>query len=163
MGLESVKEKSYRLFKMKRRFVFYSIFTLLIIIDSILLSSPNLLGKIGLFIYKYSYLGTFPKTLLTVTIIVFAAIIISEVIHGIVRNGLIKRWMGFFILFLLIVLATGILIKTGFDFSKWTYAHTGQRFKYGAYLLPTMLILIFGYQLFTLPRKVGSELPKDTQ
>jgi hypothetical protein len=121
------------------------------------------LGKIGLFIYKYSYLRTLPRTLITVTIIVFVAVLITEIIHAMVRSGLLKRGFAIFILVILVLLSVAVLVKTGVDFSKWSYAHTGQRFKYGAYLLPVILILVSCHQLITLPRKIETGLPKDTK
>lgn len=146
---------------MKRKGTFYLGITLLTVIDSLLLSSPNLLGKIGLFIYKYHYLRTFPRTLLTVAIIIFVAIALAEIISALVRSKLIGRRVGLFILFLLVILSIAVLVKTGLDFSKWTFSHTGQRFKYGAYLLPFILIFIFGYRLINLSR-LEQQLPIDS-
>jgi hypothetical protein len=143
-----------------KRGLFYTIILFLVLMDSLLLSSPNLLGKIGLFIYKYQYLRSFPRTLLTVSIVIFVAILIIEVVQLLVRSKVIRRGFGLFILLLLVMLSIAILIKTGLDFSKWTYGHTGQRFKYGAYLMPSILILVFGYGLFTLPKQ--TELLNDT-
>lgn len=145
---------------MKRSLLFYTIIILLVLMDSLLLSSPNLLGKIGLFIYKYQYLRTFPRTLLAVSIVILVAMVIAESIRLLARSKFIWRGVGFTILFIFLVASIAILIKTGLDFSKWTYGHTGQRFKYGAYLLPVMLILVFGYGLVTLPKP--PELPKET-
>lgn len=145
---------------MKRSLLFYTIIILLVLMDSLLLSSPNLLGKIGLFIYKYQYLRSFPRTLLTVGIVILVAMGIAESIRLLARSKSIRRGVGFTILFIFLVASIAILIKTGLDFSKWTYGHTGQRFKYGAYLLPVMLILVFGYGLVTLPKP--PELPKET-
>jgi hypothetical protein len=141
---------------MKRSLLFYLIIILLVLMDSLLLSSPNLLGKIGLFIYKYQYLRSFPRTLLTVSLIIIIATAIAESIRLLVRSNFIRRGVGFTVLFILVVGSIAILIKTGLDFSKWTYGHTGQRFKYGAYLLPVLLILVFGYRLITLPNQIES-------
>lgn len=144
---------------MKRSLLFYTIIVLLVLMDSLLLSSPNLLGKIGLFIYKYQYLRSFPRTLLTVGIVILVAMVIAKSIRLLVSSKFIQRGIGFTILFIFLVASIAILIKTGLDFSKWTYGHTGQRFKYGAYLLPVMLIIVFGYGLVTLPKP--PELPKE--
>lgn len=137
---------------MKKRSVFYFFIAALVVLDSVLLRSPNLLGKIGLVIYKYHYLRTFPKTLLTVSCVIGLAIAIVEIIRWLTSNGTLKRTVSIAILLLLILLTIGILVKTGLDFSTWTYSHTGSRFKYGAYLLPSILLVVFGYHLFTLPR-----------
>ena len=135
---------------MKKRFLFYLLISALVVLDSVLLRSPNLLGKIGLIIYRYSYLRTFPKTLLTVSIVVLTAITLSELIRWLVKLGTLKRVAGILFLVFLIIASIAILVKTGLDFSTWTYSHTGSRFKYGAYLLPLILIIVFGYNLLTL-------------
>jgi hypothetical protein len=137
---------------MKKRFVFYLFIAALIVLDSVLLRSPNLLGKIGLVIYKYHYLRTFPKTLLTVSSVIIAAIVIAEIIRWLAGSGALSRRPSIAILLVLILATLGVLVKTGLDFSTWTYSHTGSRFKYGAYLLPAILLTVFGYHLFTLPR-----------
>lgn len=49
------------------------------------------------------------------------------------------------------------------DFTAWSYAHTGQRFRYGAYMLPCLLMLIFGYRIFNLPVKIEEEIPVDNK
>ncbi|HEY5824147.1 MAG TPA: hypothetical protein VIT44_07280 [Cyclobacteriaceae bacterium] len=137
---------------MMKRLSFYGIIALLVVIDSFLLSGPNLLGKIGLFIYKYSYLRTFPRTLFTVFIAVFVVIAICELIRFLVIRETLKSISGKIILISLIVLATVALAKTGIDFSTWTYGHTGVRFRCGAYLLPAIWIVILVYTIATLPK-----------
>jgi hypothetical protein len=141
-----------------KRLMFYGLIALFVVIDSFLLSSPNLLGKIGLFIYKYSYLRTFPRTLLTVSIAVFVIIVIGELILILVKREMIKKKSGRIIFILLIVISATVLIKTSLDFSTWTYSHTGARFRYGAYLLPLLWIIVSTYHLIRLP-KVNSHRP----
>ena len=136
---------------MKKKLLFYLVIGILVVLDSVLITSPNLLGKIGLFIYKYYYLRTFPSALVTVSLVVFSAVAMSEIIQLLVRKKIIKRMIGFIVLFLLLILSAAILIKTYGDFSTWTYGHTGSRFKYGAYLLSILLIAVFGFALLTLP------------
>jgi hypothetical protein len=142
---------------MKKRLLFYLFVAALVVLDSVLLRSPNLLGKIGLIIYRYHYLRTFPKTLLTVSIVILTAVVLSELIRWLVRLKSIKQLVGVLFLVLLILASVAILFKTGLDFSTWTYSHTGNRFKYGAYLLPFILIVVFGYNLFTI-RPRGEEI-----
>jgi len=137
---------------MKKESLFYGLIALLVFIDSFLLSSPNLLGKVGLFIYKYHYLRTFPRTLLSVSIAILVVVLISELIKFLVKRELIKRSSGRIALIIFILLSAATLIKTGIDFSTWTYGHTGARFKYGAYLLPILWIAVFGYHLIKLPK-----------
>ncbi|HYG19552.1 MAG TPA: hypothetical protein VD816_11520 [Ohtaekwangia sp.] len=138
---------------MKKRMIFYGMIAVMVILDSVLLRSPNLLGKIGLVIYKYHYLRTFPKTLLTVTIVVACAALIAELIRWLVRLGSMKRAIGVACFAFLLLAAAAILVKTGIDFTAWTYSHTGRRFRYGAYLLPIILMMVFGYHLLTLPKR----------
>lgn len=126
---------------MKARINFYLFLTALVVLDSVLLRSPNLLGKIGLIIYKYHYLRTFPKALLTVALVVGVAVILAETIHFVVKNEIMKRLIGKVILFLLILASVTIFVKTVLDFTTWSYAHTGLRFRIGAYLLPVILVM----------------------
>ena len=134
------------------RAAFYSITTGLIILNGYLLSKPNLLGKIGLVIYKYHYLRTFPRTLLTVSVICGIAIVLSESIAFLVRSNRVSIGIGSAALVLLLTLAVAQLVVTGIDFSAWTYSHTGLRFRLGAFMLPTVVICILAYGLIKLPR-----------
>lgn len=138
---------------MKKKLSFYLVVACLTVIDALLLSSPNLLGKIGLFIYRYSYLRTFPKTLLTVSLAVGISVVLAEIIAWLAGRQVIKRGLGGILLVVLILLCAAALYKTIHDFSAWSYAHTGRRFRYGAYLLPFILMLVFGYRLLSLPKK----------
>jgi hypothetical protein len=134
----------------------------LITLDAVLLRSPNLLGKIGLIVYKYSYLRTFPKALLTVTIVVLLAVLIAEVTRVLVSVGTMKRKTGVILLSVFLVISIAMVVKTGIDFTAWSYAHTGLRFRIGAYLLPCIWVVVFGYHLFVLPspRVVEVESPE---
>jgi len=154
----SEKTKKVNLIRIKSIFVkarinYYLFLTALIVLDAVLLRSPNLLGKIGLIIYKYHYLRTFPKALLTVSLVVGVASILAEVIRFTVRNDMIKRITGRVILFLFLLASAVILIKTAMDFTAWSYVHTGLRFRLGAYLLPAILVLVFTRAWLTLPKK----------
>jgi hypothetical protein len=163
LALENARGKFYRLTNMKRKLYFWVVVACLTLIDALLLSSPNVLGKIGLLIYKYSYLRTFPRTLVTVSGVVVVAMLITEFVGLLVRNRTLKRSIGIILLLMFVILSAAALYKTVADFSAWTYAHTGQRFRYGAYLLPCMLILIFGYRIFNLPVKVEEEVPVENK
>lgn len=148
---------------MKKKLFFYVLLAALVLIDALLLSSPNLLGKMGLVIYKYFYLKNFQRTLLTVTILVLAAVLISEFVALLVRNKRLKRSFGIILLTVLVILSAFILYQTVMSFQAWTYAHTGQRFRYGAYLLPCIFIFIFAYKIFNLPVAVEEEVPVDNK
>ena len=146
---------------MKARFTFYLFVMALVVLDSVLLRSPNLLGKIGLIIYKYSYLRTFPKALLTVSLVVGVATVFSEAIHFAVKKALLKNLAGKLLLSLLTALSVALAIKVGLDFSSGSYEHTGLRFRSGAYLLPVILVVVFGYGWLTLP-KIPLPFPEST-
>jgi len=137
---------------MKIRLTFYLFIAALVVLDAVLLRSPNLLGKIGLMVYKYHYLRTFPKALLTVSLVVGVAILIAEAIRFLVKKESIKRVTGRVILFLLLAGCVAILVKTGLDFMAWSYSHTGLRFRIGAYLLPSILVVVFFNASITVPK-----------
>src|SRR5262245_9488515 len=139
---------------MKSRINFYLFIVALVVLDAVLIRSPNLVGKIGLWFYKYYYLRTFPKALLTVTLVVGISAIIAEAVRFVVKKELIKRLAGHVILFLLVILACALMAKVVMDFSSGSYSHTGLRFRSGAYLLPAIVIVVFVYCLITLPRPV---------
>lgn len=137
---------------MKSRLNFYLFIAALVILDAVLIRSPNLLGKIGLLVYKYHYLRTFPKALLTVFLVVGVATVFSETIRFAVKNALIKNLTGQVLFFLLTALSVVLAIKAGLDFSSGSYGHTGLRFRSGAYLLPATLVVVFAYGWLTLPK-----------
>jgi hypothetical protein len=136
-----------------RRSGFYSIIGGLIIFNGFLLSKPNLLGKIGLIVYKYYYLRSFPRTLLTVSIVCGIALALMELFSFLVQRRIINRTIGMIMFGLFVLLGFAQLVKTGIDFSSWTYSHTGLRFRLGAFMLPTVVILIFTYGWLGLPKK----------
>lgn len=137
---------------MKNRAMFYLFVVALVVLDSVLIRSPNLLGKIGLIIYKYSYLRTFPRTLMTVGSVIGIAVLITEIIRWMTKRSVLKRVISISILLILALISIALLVKTGIDFTAWSYSHTGLRFRIGAYLLPVILVIVFGYGLFTLPK-----------
>jgi hypothetical protein len=137
---------------MNSRLNFYLFIAALIILDAVLIRSPNLLGKIGLLIYKYHYLRTFPKALLTVSLVIGVATIFSETIRFAVKKKVLKNLAGKVLFFLLTALSVALAIKVGLDFSSGSYEHTGLRFRSGAYLLPVILVVVFMYGWLTLPK-----------
>jgi hypothetical protein len=138
---------------MKNRAMFYLFVAALVVLDSVLIRSPNLLGKIGLIIYKYSYLRTFPRTLMTVGSVVGIAVLITELVRWMTRSGVLKRVASMSILLIFALISIALLVKTGIDFTAWSYSHTGLRFRIGAYLLPVILIVVFVFGLVTLPKE----------
>jgi hypothetical protein len=130
--------------------IFYVVLFCLVILDSFLLSKPNLLGKIGLLIYKYHYLRSFPRTLLTVSCVIGVALIISWIIEFLVTRSKLSKRAGMLILGFFVVMAVAIFFKTMVDFSAWSFSHTGKKFRYGAYLLPILLVVIFAFFMFQI-------------
>src|SRR5687767_15766883 len=102
---------------MKNRAMFYLFVAALVVLDSVLIRSPNLLGKIGLIIYKYSYLRTFPRTLMTVGSVVAIAVFITEIIRWMTKRGVLKRVISISILLVLTLISVALLVKTGIDFT----------------------------------------------
>jgi hypothetical protein len=135
---------------MIRKVSFYWIILTLVLIDSWLLSKPNILGKIGLLIYKYHYLRSFPRTLLTVWIVISISILIVLLVQYLNRQ---KKLSKPFAIVVLAACAVGSLLVLGqvyIDFTSWSYSHTGIKFRYGAYLLPAIMVFVFVNGLFGL-------------
>lgn len=137
---------------MKYRINFYLFLVALIVLDAVLIRSPNLIGKIGLWFYKYHYLRTFPKALLTVFLVVGVSMAIAEGVRFMVKKALVRRLAGQVILLMLTILSLILLTRAIMVFSEGSYSHTGIRFKFGAYLLPAILGVVFVYTWITLPR-----------
>jgi uncharacterized membrane protein len=137
---------------MRSKINFYFFIAALTVLDAVLLRSPNLLGKIGLLIYKYHYLRTFPKALLTVLVVVGLIAAIVEIIHFAVRKGVIRRLSGQLLFLSLCLASLALLVKTVMDFSTGMYSHTGLRFRCGAYLMPAILLITVVYAWVTLPK-----------
>ena len=141
---------------MIRKVTYYWILLTLILVDSWLLSKPNILGKIGLIIYKYHYLRSFPRTLLTVWTVVSISILIVLLVQYLQRQKKLTRGVSNFILGAFLCLSLLIIAKVYIDFTSWSYSHTGLKFRYGAYLLPTILMIIFANGLAQLQRTTKS-------
>lgn len=153
-GLEIVPEPYFHHYNNRhmRKAIFYYVIAGIVILNSLLLSNPNLLGKIGIIIYKHYYLRNFPRTLLTVSLVVGVAIGLAESIQYLVHKTYLNRKLGVLILSVLLAVGFVILLKTGIAFNKWTYSHTGLRFQLGAMLLPILVVFIFIHALVKLSR-----------
>jgi hypothetical protein len=128
---------------MIRKVAFYWFVLTLVFVDSWLLSKPNILGKIGLAIFKYHYLRSFPRTLLTVWIVVSISVLIVYAVHYLLKQQKLSRTFATVILGACLVASLLIMGKVYIDFSSWSYSHTGIKFIYGAHILPMILILVF--------------------
>jgi hypothetical protein len=144
---------------MIRKVTFYWVLLTLVLIDSWLLSKPNILGKIGLLIYKYHYLRSFPRTLLTVWLVVSSAVLIVLLIQFLVKGQRISKGIGVVVLAACAVGSLLVLCQVYVDFTSWSYSHTGWKFRYGAHLLPGIVVFVFanGLAVLLAKRKVLQE------
>lgn len=134
------------------RVLYFIVVALLSVIDALLISKPNFLGKLGLWLFKYSYLRTFPRALMTVAIVVGIALLLAELITALgKRKG--KKSIYYLLLITLLASSAGILTKVVLDFSKGLYSHTGIYLKYGVMLLPGILVFVFVTSLIRLSSK----------
>lgn len=136
---------------MKTKIIFYFIIALLVILNAYLLAHPNLIGRIGVILYKYTYIRTFPRALLTISLVIGVCILIVETIHFLVMKGRLRRTSGLWMLIGLALLSAGMLAKTVIDFTSWTYRHTGSGFVAGAHLLPILMTVVAIFGCITLP------------
>ncbi|HAC23718.1 MAG TPA: hypothetical protein DCE81_02255 [Cytophagales bacterium] len=107
------------------------------LITAWLISKPNLLGKLGLIIYKMHFLRTFPRALATVAAVVVVVAILVELISSI-RSPLLRNGLLLFMLMACVALE----VKTHYDFQSWAISHTGKKLRVGAYLLPLLLMFM---------------------
>ncbi|WP_031526943.1 hypothetical protein [Dyadobacter crusticola] len=112
------------------------------ITDAYLLAHPNLIGRIGVFVYKHTYIRNFPRALLTVLLVVGISLILCELAYRFLnrRNAL------------LLYAALGAVGVAWFiyiysTFSTFSYRLTGKAFIYGAHLLPIILVGLFSRYL----------------
>jgi predicted membrane channel-forming protein YqfA (hemolysin III family) len=56
------------------------------ITDAYLLAHPNLIGRLGVLLYKHSYIRNFPRALLTVLLIVAVSLIFCEIIFRMAKR-----------------------------------------------------------------------------
>ncbi len=115
--------------------------------DAYLISHPNLLGKLGIFVFKYSMIKNFPSALITV----FLTLGICYGIAVLLELNREQKWAKI-ALSLCTALALFILAQVIFKFSGGTYAHTGKSFVWGMILLPSLMLYIFGSVWFSVPK-----------
>lgn len=113
------------------------------IADAYMISHPNLIGTIGVWMYKYQMIKTFPSALVTV----LGAIAFCYGITQFLQNKAKQKWAKYVLVFCLIV-SVATLIQVYFKFSAGSYAHTGKVFLFGMHLFPILLIYIFANGLW---------------
>jgi len=109
------------------------------ITDAYLLAHPNLVGKLGILLYKHNYIKTFPRALITVVLVVGISLLISELLYRFVSR---KKALISYLILLSVSLFWFIYVYA--TFSSFSYRITGKAFIYGAHLLPVILIGLFG-------------------
>jgi hypothetical protein len=112
------------------------------ITDAYLLAHPNLIGKLGVLLYKHSYIRNFPRALGTVLLVIGVSLLISEILYRFAN----RRTAVIGYITLLLVSAFWFLYVYS-TFSSFSYRITGKAFIYGAHLLPAILIGLFGRYL----------------
>ena len=112
---------------------------ILSITDAYLLAHPNLIGRLGVLLYKHSYIKNFPRALLTVLLVVSISLIICEITFRYFRS---RKIAVFYLVFTIISLAW--LAYVYITFSSFSYRITGKAFIYGAHLLPIIMAGLFG-------------------
>ncbi len=133
---------------MKNQLFFYILLTLLVITDAWLLAHPNLLGKIGVWMYKYDYLKTFPRALGTVALATGVTLGICLLVRR-----LLGKAMATIVLWLLALAVAFVFVQTLVQFSSGSYAHTGAGFKTGAILLPFVLLVTVAQNIWELSQR----------
>jgi hypothetical protein len=106
-----------------------------------------------LLIFKYNYLRTFPRAMLTVATVVGSAMLLGELVIYLEGKKGLSKTLGGILLLVFIVTCSGLLAKLFVDFSTGVYSHTGVYFKYGVFLLPIILIVVFGAAFVRLVKK----------
>jgi hypothetical protein len=112
------------------------------ITDAYLLAHPNLVGRIGVFVYKHTYIRNFPRALFTVVLVVGISLLICELAYR-----FLKRKNALILYAALVAVGLAWFIYIYSTFSTFSYRLTGKAFIYGAHLLPVILIGIFSRYL----------------
>jgi hypothetical protein len=147
---------------MIRKVTFYWVLLTLALVNSWLLSKPNIIGKIGLLIYKYHYLRSFPRTLLTVWIVVSTSVLIVLVIQYLNKHGRMGKGLATVLFSACILLSVLLFTKVAMDFTSWSYSLTGLKFRIGAHMLPLILVFVFTNGLIALFAQVRAQKVTDS-
>jgi hypothetical protein len=129
---------------LKRNLTSTLLLVVLSITDAYMLAHPNLVGRLGIFIYKHDYLKTLPRALGSVGLVVGLSLLACEVIRRLTVPSIAARWY-----LLLLALGWALFAYVYITFSSFTYQLTGKSFIYGAHLLPILLIGLFTKYLIT--------------
>ncbi len=117
--------------------------TLLGVADAWMIAHPNLMGRAGIFVYKYSMIKNFPTALVTV----FLTLGVCYALAFILGRNKAQKW-AFWSLMILSFLCIIILVQVILKFNTGVYVHTGATFRFGMILLPVMMLYIFASGFF---------------
>ncbi|TDE15686.1 hypothetical protein [Dyadobacter psychrotolerans] len=112
------------------------------ITDAYLLAHPNLIGRLGVLIYKHSYIKNFASALITVSLILGISLAICELLRIFA-----SRKVSSAVYSALLIISFVWLAYVFSTFSTFSYRITGKAFIYGAHLLPVILIGLYGRYL----------------
>ncbi|WP_019989462.1 hypothetical protein [Rudanella lutea] len=118
---------------------FYVLLLVLVVLDAWLLANPNLIGRVGVFLFEYDYISTFPRALGTVAGVTAVALLLG----GAARR-FFKRPIAIILLAMLTIAGLIWLVQSVGQFTTGVYKLTGAGFKAGAMLLPGLVVLVFG-------------------
>jgi hypothetical protein len=131
---------------------FYILLLVLVLLDAWLLANPNLVGRVGVFLYEYDYISTFPRALLTVGAVIGLTLLVSVAVRR-----FFGRAIALVVLAMLVVMGLLWVVQAIGQFTSGVYQFTGQGFKAGAILLPGLVTLVFGKFFYdVLTQKRGS-------
>ncbi len=118
---------------------FYILLAVLVVLNGWLLANPNLIGRVGVFLYEYDYISTFPRALGTV-----ATVITIALVAGLSVRRFFGRGIALVILAMLVVIGLLWVVQSVGQFTTGVYKLTGAGFKAGAILMPALVTLVFG-------------------
>jgi hypothetical protein len=113
--------------------------TVLSVTDAYLLAHPNLIGRLGVLLYKHTYIRNFPRALLTVALVVGISLLVCEGLYRFVRHKIAAATY-----LVLVFVAIGWFTYVYIAFASFSYSITGKAFIYGAHLLPVILLGLYG-------------------
>jgi len=123
---------------MRNNIFYYLVLLILTLTDAWLLAHPNLIGRVGIFLYDYDYLETLPKAMGTIGVTVLVALLLA---WGFKK---LKRPLNLILTIAVTAACLFAVIQTYTKFTSGTYQFTGSGFKTGAILLPIILTIVFG-------------------
>lgn len=136
---------------MNRKWSSLLLLLVLSVTDAYLLAHPNLIGKIGVLVYKHHYIRNFPRALLTVMIVVGLSLAVCELVY---RNT--QKKTAIFSYLVLTGIALFWFMYVFVTFSSFSYRITGKSFIYGAHLLP---VILAGLNLRYLVKRILAREP----